>query len=40
MWQLSRSKSDLAARRVVVNWSHAAASGGGFGQRDNARRWT
>jgi hypothetical protein len=32
--------SDHAARRVVANWSHAAANGGVFDRRDNAQGWT
>jgi hypothetical protein len=40
MWQLSRQMSAHAAQRVVVNWSHAAASGEVFDRRGNAHDWT
>src|SRR6266702_8281843 len=40
MWLLNRLTSGHAARRVVVNWSRAAASGEGFGPRGNVHIWT
>jgi len=38
MWLLSRLTSGHAARRVVVNWSHAGVNDAGFGPRGNERR--
>ena len=39
MWPLSRLTNGHAARRVVVNWSRAAASGEGFGLLGNVHTW-
>src|SRR5438309_2230541 len=39
MWLLSRLTSGHIARRVVVNWSRAAASGEGFGLLGNVHTW-
>src|SRR6266536_509431 len=40
MWLLSRLTSGHAARRVVVNWSHAGVNDVGFGRRGNVHTWT
>src|SRR5712691_956574 len=40
MWLLSRLTSGHAARRVVVNWSHAGVNDAGFGRRGNVHTWT
>src|SRR6266568_4313265 len=40
MWLLSRLTSGHAARRVVVNRSHAGVNDVGFGRRGNVHTWT
>src|SRR5438105_4987965 len=40
MWLLSRLTSGHAARRVVVNCSHAGVNDAGFGPRGNVHTWT